>query len=109
MNEKGTNRTYRIDFYVKSQQVVYEVKPSYIIDIIPPNQQLKWEAAKKFFDEKYIEFRIVTEKDFKKISFNEALLDKDIEWNKKTFEYFKTNKETQKLIDELNDVEKLDI
>jgi hypothetical protein len=101
MNEKGTNRTYRIDFYVKSQQVVYEVKPSYVLKKIPLNQQLKWDAAKKFFLEKGIEFKIITEKDFQKITFNKALLDKDIEWNKKTFEYFKTNEETQKLIDEL--------
>jgi hypothetical protein len=101
VNEKGTKRNYCIDFYVKSQNIVYEVKPSYVLKKIPLNQQLKWDSAKIFFDEKNIEFKIVTEKDFNKITFNEALLDKDIEWNKKTFEYFKTNDETQKLINEL--------
>ena len=85
-------RTYRIDFYVPQRKIVYEVKQSYALKKISIENQLKWYAAKLFFDEKEITFKVVTELDFPKIVFDIARLDNDITWKEETFKYFKGGK-----------------
>lgn len=80
-------RTYRPDFYVKSQHTMYEVKPSYAIC-----QELncaKFEAAREFFQVQGDQFKVVTEQDFIKIELVDAIQDQDVVWNEKTFLYFK--------------------
>lgn len=82
----GNDRTYRPDFYVPSQRTLYEVKPFYAIK--NENNLLKWEAAQKYCCELGLTFKVITEKEFKKIEFDVALNDPDIKWKEKTFEYF---------------------
>lgn len=86
----GSPRTYTIDFYVKSQNIVYEVKPSYALKSV--TNQCKFEAAQRFFESRGIMFKIVTESDFRKISFQDAQLDSDIVWKEETFRYFRRSK-----------------
>lgn len=87
---EGKNRTYTIDFYVKSINAVYEVKPNYQVKIMKDTDVLaiKIKAAQNFFTEKNITFSIVTENDFQKITFAEAKLDQNIKFDERTFEYF---------------------
>lgn len=84
---ENRERTYTPDFYLPQQNLVYEVKPFYAINF--EINKLKFDAAKNFFFLKKIEFKVVTEKDFEKISFKDARKDKNINWNEETFKYFK--------------------
>lgn len=81
------NATYTIDFFVPSQKTVYEVKPSYALSL--ERNIAKFSAAENFFETQNLTFRVMTEKEFKKISFSEAFLDLDVIWKKETFEYFR--------------------
>lgn len=84
------NRTYTIDFYVKLINTVYEVKPNYQIKIIKETDilSIKIKSAQNFFSERNIIFSIVTENDFNKISFAEALQDENVKFDERTFKYF---------------------
>ncbi len=92
--DEGIEKTYRVDFYDKVTNTVYEVKPSYILSVksFCEAQIKKWEAAKEYFRILNIEFKIVTEENFRKISFDEALKDPDVIWKEETFSYFKRKK-----------------
>lgn len=85
----GSTRTYRIDFSIPSKKIAYEVKPSYIA--VNPNEitKLKWDAAIAFYKKKGWEFCVVSENEFEKISFKNALNDQDIVFKKETFAYFR--------------------
>ena len=85
--KNNSDRTYCPDFYVPKLNVVNEVKPFYAID--NNENKAKFAAANDFLSIRGIKFKVMTEKDFIKISFNEAIEDKDVVWKEKTFEYFK--------------------
>jgi len=89
---EGRERTYRPDFYVKSQNVVYEVKPSYVLKKAPELQVAKWNAMRELLTFRGIKFQIVTEIDFPKIAFDVARQDLDVVWKEETFKYFKGTK-----------------
>lgn len=82
-------RTYRPDFYVKTQNTVYEVKPSYLLKQPMPLQEAKWNAAREFLGQRGIQFVVVTERDFEKINFAIARQDANVTWKEETFKYFK--------------------
>lgn len=84
----GRQRTYRIDFFVKSENVAYEVKPAYVLRK-PGLQQVKWDAARTFLGQRGVVFKIVTEHDFEKVTFDVARQDSNVSWKEKTFKYFK--------------------
>lgn len=88
----GRDRTYRVDFYVPKEQKAYEVKPQYALKTISPINREKWAAAEKFFLEKGIEFSVITELNFQKVSFEDARTDVDVVWKEETFKYFKGHK-----------------
>jgi len=81
-------RTYRIDFYVKSEKTVYEIKQFYALQ--QSSNIIKWQAANAYFEQRGLNFRVVTERDFLKIPFDVAYQDVDVIWNKKSFMYFKS-------------------
>ena len=85
-------RTYRTDFYVKNQNVVYEVKPSYVLEEVSELNQAKWSAARELLTAKGIVFNVVTERDFPKILFDVARQDPNIVWKEETFKYFRGSK-----------------
>jgi len=87
INEEGSNRTYTIDFYVPSQKIVYEIKQSWALKT--KEVSLKSEFANLFFKRIGLQFMIVTEKDFQKIKFEDALLDSDVIFLQKSLENFK--------------------
>lgn len=84
VNELGVNRTYRPDFCHFASRTVYEVKQSYMV----PYYKLKHEAASLYLKERGLTFRVVTEKDFAKIKFEDALKDENVKWDERTFKYF---------------------
>ena len=86
---EGRNRTYRCDFYVKKWNQVFEVKPAYVLKNLPLIQQAKWNAASELLKKQNIEFKVVTERDFKKIKFDDARNDLDVVWKEETFKYFR--------------------
>lgn len=86
---EGRERTYRPDFYVRSHNTVYEVKPSYVLKNVPSLQIAKWNAMRELLDSNGIKFQIVTEKDFQKITFDVAKQDLDVVWVEATLKYFK--------------------
>jgi|SRR6478609_95876 len=86
---EGRERTYRPDFYVKSQNVVYEIKPSYVLKRVPELQEAKWKAMRELLDLSGIVFRVITEADFTKITFDVAKQDPNVVWIEKTLTYFK--------------------
>jgi len=86
------DRTYRIDFYIKSKNIVYEIKPAYQLKNMSHVLQCKIDAAIQYFKNKNIGFSILTEQDFPKISFANALLDKNIKFDERTFKYFKSTR-----------------
>lgn len=87
----GSNRTYKIDFFDSLDQIAYEVKPSYIFKAnkVLEEQRNKWDAAKTYFDTIGITFKVVTDKDFTKVSFDDAKKDPDVLFDERTFAYFK--------------------
>jgi len=89
IGSEGQKRTYRPDFLVLDENCVYEIKQSYALEF-PVNVE-KFKAGKVFCDMNEKNFRVATELDFPKISFDEARLDKDIVWDERTFEYFKND------------------
>jgi hypothetical protein len=87
---EGKPGTYRVDFHVKPEKVVYEVKPSYVMKDPPTRQLAKWEAAKAFFAELGLEFKVVTDQDFRKRCFKDVYgVDTQVKWDERTFAYFK--------------------
>jgi len=74
----GVKRTYTIDFYIEKTKSVYEIKQSWVVKKNQSPDCEKWKAAKKFFESKDITFSVLTELDFKKVSFEDALLDADV-------------------------------
>jgi hypothetical protein len=87
---EGKNRTYHVDFHVVPEGIVYEVKPIYVVRNPPTLQLAKWEAAKLFCTERGLQFKVVTEEDFPKIRFKDAYDgDTEVEWDERTFKYFK--------------------
>ena len=88
VNEEGTNRTCRPDFYNPALKTVYEVKQSYALS----SCNLKHEAAQSYFDDRGLTFKVVTENDFLKIKFEDALKDENIVWDERTFGYFDKSK-----------------
>lgn len=90
----GRDRTYTVDFHVVPENVVYEVKPKYVVRKPPAEQLAKWEAARMWLADRGLEFRVVTEDDFKKILFKDVYgVDAEVEWDERTFEYFKVKSE----------------
>jgi len=50
----------------------------------------KWEAARVFFAELGLEFKVVTEEDFQKRRFEDVYdVDTQVKWDERTFAYFK--------------------
>ncbi len=82
----GRQRTYHPDFLVLVENCVYEIKQSYALEL-PLNVE-KFKAGREFCEADGKDFRVATELDFPKISFDVARLDKDVIWDEKTFEYF---------------------
>jgi len=85
----GSDRTYRIDFYVRARATVYEVKPSYVFKKLKPIDDAKWQAAREYFKLCAIDFKVVSEFDFTKITFDIARQDVDVVWKEDTFKYFR--------------------
>lgn len=85
----GRPRTYRIDFFVKPDNTVYEVKPAYVLKR-STTQEPKWDAARELLLQSGIQFRVVTELDFPKIAFDVARLDSNVVWKEETFKYFRS-------------------
>jgi len=79
--------TYRPDFGVPSQGLLFEVKPSRLAKT--PKNMAKFEAARAYCAERGLEFRVVTEDDFPKLSFQELLAVEGVKWDERTFEYFR--------------------
>lgn len=88
VNEKGISRTYRPDFYHPTSKMVYEVKQSYALS----SCDLKHTAAQSYFNDEGLTFKVVTEKDFLKIKFEDALRDESVVWDERTFRYFDKSK-----------------
>lgn len=86
---EGADRTYRIDFHVPVRRAVYEVKPSYAVKKVSPINEAKWSAARAHFDQCGVEFYVVSEQDFSKITFDVARQDADVTWKEETLKYFK--------------------
>lgn len=88
--KNGIERTYRIDFFDKKSNIAYEVKPFYVTKMkkLLEDQEVKWDAATTFFQTLGIAFKVVTENEFRKIPFTEAILDQDVTWKEETFKYF---------------------
>ena len=84
VNELGVNRTYRPDFCHFASKTVYEVKQSYMVQYC----KLKHEAASLYLKERGLTFKVITEKDFAKIRFEDALKDECVKWDERTFKYF---------------------
>lgn len=90
----GRKRTYRIDFYVPKEKIVYEVKPEYCLKRQTEQNILKWKAAHEFCNARGLEFKIVTENNFQKIQFDVAALDPDVSFIEKTLFLFKNHSVT---------------
>lgn len=87
---EGRNRTYTVDFYVIPEKIVYEVKPRYVAAKPPAEQLSKWEAARMWLADRGLEFKVVTEDDFEKLLFKDVHgVDAEVEWDERTFSYFK--------------------
>lgn len=86
---EGRERTYKPDFYVRSHNVVYEVKPSYVLKNVPALQTAKWNAMRELLIPRGIEFRVVTDMDFPKIKFDLARQDPDVIWKESTLNLFR--------------------
>lgn len=65
----GSERTYHPDFIMDDS--VIEVKPIKLVNTV--NNKLKFEAAKKYFENKEYSFRILTEKEIIKLSKDEII------------------------------------
>ena len=65
----GSERTYHPDFIMDSS--VIEVKPVKLVNTV--NNKLKFEAAKKYFEDKKYDFKILTEKEIIKLSKDEII------------------------------------
>lgn len=86
----GHDRTYKIDFFVEEQKIVYEIKQFFVTTMKNNDEFItKSKAAIEFLNARDIEYRVMTEKDFEKIAFDVALNDPDVIWDKRTFEYFR--------------------
>jgi hypothetical protein len=88
----GVKRTYTPDFYIPSENTVFEVKPKYAIGL--SQNVAKIEAAKSFFKEMGVLYAVVSEDNFRKIPFAEAKADKDIVFSEKTLTYFKNTEKS---------------
>jgi hypothetical protein len=88
---EGRDRTYKPDFYVRSHNTVYEIKPAYVLKKVPALQTAKWNAMREQLNLRGIEFRVMTDADFPKIAFDLARQDQDVIWKEETFKYFKGN------------------
>ena len=86
------SRTYRIDFYVKSRCIAYEVKPAYALKKASLINEAKWSAAREYFAIRDVKFELVSELDFPKIAFVIARQDTNVIWKEETFRYFKGSK-----------------
>lgn len=86
-DKSGTSRTYRIDFYVPSIKTAYEVKQSFALKFEENIQ--KWDYAESFFNDLNVKFQVVTEHDFRKISFDETKNDHNVVFIQKTLNYFR--------------------
>ena len=83
----GAKHIYTPDFYVPDLNCVYEVKPLYATTILI--NVLKASAAKEYFTKQKINYHVVTENNFQKLKFLDVKDDLDIEWDTRTFKYFK--------------------
>lgn len=83
----GRQRTYKIDFYVPDHKIAYEVKMSWACK--HDDNQAKWAAAQVFFEKLGIAFKVMTENDFRKISFEEAASDEHLKFIESSFKSFK--------------------
>lgn len=79
--------TYRPDFGVPSRGLLFEVKPASLTKT--PKNMAKFEAARAYCASRGLEFRVVTENDFPKLSFQELFDIEGVKWDERTFEYFK--------------------
>jgi hypothetical protein len=80
---KGTSRTYRPDFLL--DDVLYEIKPKGLLSL--DVNLAKIEVAIKFCNSENLNFKIMTEEDFKILTIQEIILIDDIIWNEKAKEY----------------------
>lgn len=87
---EGKSGTYLVDFHVIPENIVYEVKPAYVLKKPPAQQLAKWAAARVFLRELGLEFKLVSEEDFQKRLFKDVYgVDVDVVWDERTFKYFK--------------------
>jgi hypothetical protein len=70
VDDKGSQRTYKIDFFLPEYSVAVEIKQSFALQ--NRDNILKWSSAQDFFNKINVEFAVVTERDISKISFQEA-------------------------------------
>lgn len=80
-------RRYHPDFFIEKQQCVYEVKPTFAKAF--SFNILKADAATVFLKKLGIVYKIMTENDFKKYTFDELKADPDVEWDERSFKFFK--------------------
>jgi len=59
---------------------------------VTPINEAKWSAARVYFNQRGIQFYVMSELDFPKIMFDIARQDSDVTWKEETFKYFKRSK-----------------
>lgn len=91
----GHDRTYTPDFHVIPMNIVYEIKPAYVLQTqkLLMREEVKWTAALQHLTNMGIQFKVITENDFPKIKFDIARLDVDVVWVESTFKYFNKDNE----------------
>lgn len=73
--KRGRNRTYIPDFYVEPDGLLVEIKPWQRVTKKSTKFKLKIEAAKRYCGENDLEFKVLTDKDFRRYTLREARLD----------------------------------
>jgi hypothetical protein len=74
----GVSRTYTPDFQIGN--TLFEIKPKSLLNL--DENRLKAEAAIKFCSNKNLDFKIITEENFKVLAIQEIILIPNINWNK---------------------------
>ena len=87
VDDKGSSRTYKIDFFLPEEDIVIEVKQSFALT--SRENILKWKAASEFFDRIGLSFKVITETDIRKIGFIEAQSNPNVSLDERSFKSFR--------------------
>jgi hypothetical protein len=87
IDDKGSSRSYKIDFFIPEENTVVEVKQSFALS--DRENILKWKAASDFLSLSGIQFKVVTETDIQKIKFIDAQSNPDVSLDERSFKSFR--------------------